>query len=90
MTRPNPSLLSRLALAVSVLFQPALAARLRDLRDGVAEPAPAPQPAPAPRFSRTPPTTPTPPAPDSDGGEALTEWEFSSAEIAGLRAAGAL
>ena len=48
MTRPNPSLLSRLALAVSVLFQPALAARLRDLRDGVAEPAPAPQPAPAP------------------------------------------
>ena len=35
MTRPNPSLLSRLALAVSVLFQPALAARVRDLRDGV-------------------------------------------------------
>ena len=29
MTRPNPSLLSRLALAVSVLFQPALAARFR-------------------------------------------------------------
>ena len=47
MTRPNPSLLSRLALAVSVLFQPALAARLRDLRDGVAAPAPAPSPAPA-------------------------------------------
>ena len=43
MTRPNLSLLSRLALAVSVLFQPA-AARLRDLRDGVAEPAPAPSP----------------------------------------------
>ena len=47
MTRPNPSLLSRLALAVSVLFQPALAARVRDLRDGVAAPAPAPSPAPA-------------------------------------------
>ena len=28
MTRPNPSLLSRLALAFSVLFQPALAARV--------------------------------------------------------------
>jgi len=47
MTRPNPSLLSRLALALSVLFQPALAARVRDLRDGVAAPAPAPSPAPA-------------------------------------------
>ena len=47
MSRPNPSLLSRLALAVSVLFQPALAARVRDLRDGVAAPAPAPSPAPA-------------------------------------------
>ena len=47
MTRPNPSLLSRLARAVSVLFQPALAARVRDLRDGVAAPAPAPSPAPA-------------------------------------------
>ena len=62
MTRPNPSLLSRLALAVSVLFQPALAARVRDLRDGVAEPAPAPQPAPQP--APAPPPTPAPaPAP---------------------------
>ena len=64
MTRPNPSLLSRLALAVSVLFQPALAARLRDLRDGVAEPAPAPQPAPAPVTVTAPEPAPAPaPAP---------------------------
>ncbi len=48
------------------------------------------QPAPAPRFSRTPAAMPTPPAPDGDGGKALTEWGFSSAEIAGLRAVGAL
>ena len=48
------------------------------------------QPAPAPRFSRTPAAIPAPPAPDSDGGKALTEWGFSSAEIAGLRAVGAL
>lgn len=63
MTRPNPSLLSRLALAVSVLFQPALAARLRDLRDlrdGVAEPAPAPQPAPAPVTVTAPEPAPAP------------------------------
>ena len=60
MTRPNPSLLSRLALAVSVLFQPALAARLRDLRDGVAEPAPAPQPAPAPVTVAAPEPAPAP------------------------------
>ena len=60
MTRPNPSLLSRLALAVSVLFQPALAARVRDLRDGVAEPAPAPQPAPAPVTVTAPEPAPAP------------------------------
>lgn len=60
MTRPNPSLLSRLALAVSVLFQPALAARLRDLRDGVAEPAPAPQPAPVTVTAPEPTPAPAP------------------------------
>ena len=60
MTRPNPSLLSRLALAFSVLFQPALAARVRDLRDGVAEPAPAPQPAPAPVTVTAPEPAPAP------------------------------
>ena len=48
------------------------------------------QPAPAPRFSRTPAAIPAPSAPDSDGGKALTDWGFSSAEIAGLRAVGAL
>ena len=61
MTRPNPSLLSRLARAVSVLFQPALAARVRDLRDGVAEPTPAPKPAPAPAPSPAPAAPPAPP-----------------------------
>lgn len=61
MTRPNPSLLSRLALAFSVLFQPALAARVRDLRDGVAEPAP--QPAPAPVTVAAPAPAPAPAAP---------------------------
>jgi hypothetical protein len=60
MTRPNPSLLSRLALAVSVLFQPALAARVRDLRDGVAEPAPAPQPAPVTVTAPEPTPAPAP------------------------------
>ena len=63
MTRPNPSLLSRLALAVSVLFQPALAARLRDLRDGVAEPAPQPAPAPVTVAAPTPAPAPAPAAP---------------------------
>ncbi|WP_298596411.1 DUF2760 domain-containing protein [Zoogloea sp.] len=61
MTRPNPSLLSRLALAFSVLFQPALAARVRDLRDGIAEPAP--QPAPAPVTVTAPAPAPAPAAP---------------------------
>lgn len=64
MTRPNPSLLSRLALAVSVLFQPALAARVRDLRDGVAVPTPAPQPTPAAAPAPAPAPAPAaPPAP---------------------------
>lgn len=63
MTRPNPSLLSRLALAFSVLFQPALAARVRDLRDGVAEPAPQPAPAPVTVTAPTPAPAPAPAAP---------------------------
>lgn len=63
MTRPNPSLLSRLALAFSVLFQPALAARVRDLRDGVAEPAPQPAPAPVTVAAPTPAPAPAPAAP---------------------------
>ena len=60
MTRPNPSLLSRLALAFSVLFPPALAARVRDLRDGVAEPAPQPAPAPVTVAAPTPAPAPAP------------------------------
>ena len=48
------------------------------------------QPAPAPRFSRTPAAMPTPPAPDGDGGAVLADWGFASAEIAALRAVGAL
>ncbi len=63
MTRPNPSLLSRLALAFSVLFQPALAARVRDLRDGVAEPAPQPAPAPVTVAAPAPAPAPAPAAP---------------------------
>ena len=63
MTRPNPSLLSRLALAFSVLFQPALAARVRDLRDGVAEPAPQPAPAPVTVAAPSPAPAPAPAAP---------------------------
>ena len=63
MTRPNPSLLSRLALALSVLFQPALAARVRDLRDGVAEPAPQPAPAPVTVAAPSPAPAPAPAAP---------------------------
>jgi alpha-methylacyl-CoA racemase len=48
------------------------------------------QPAPAPRFSRTPPAMPNPPTPDGDNVKTLVDWGFSSADIAGLRAAGAL
>jgi len=50
-----------------------------------------PQPAPAPRFSRTPPTPPSPPpAPGQHTDEVLAAWGFDAAEIAGLRAAGAV
>ncbi len=49
------------------------------------------QPAPAPRFSRTAPPLPAPPSePAADTDLALAEWGFSTAEIAELRAAGAL
>jgi len=50
-----------------------------------------PQPAPAPRFSRTPGAIQRPPAHDGQHtDEALTDWGFSSAEIATLREAGAV
>ncbi len=50
-----------------------------------------PQPAPAPRFSRTPPTPPSPPpAPGQHTDEVLAAWGFDAAEIAALRAAGAV
>ncbi len=50
-----------------------------------------PQPAPAPRFSRTPPAAPDPPThPGEDTEGALGEWGFSTAEVARLRAAGAV
>jgi len=48
------------------------------------------QPAPAPRFSRTPSAMPSPPAPDGDSVKTLADWGFSSADIAALRATGAL
>ncbi|GAB3681298.1 CaiB/BaiF CoA-transferase family protein [Saccharopolyspora tripterygii] len=49
------------------------------------------QPAPAPRFSRTPGAIQRPPAaPGEYADEALGDWGFSAAEIAALRAAGAL
>ena len=48
------------------------------------------QPAPAPRFSRTPPAMPNPPTPDGDNVKTLVDWGFSSADIAVLRATGAL
>jgi alpha-methylacyl-CoA racemase len=48
-------------------------------RDGVL------QPQPAPRFSRTPAAISSPPsAPGSDTREALQDWGFSPAEVAGL------
>lgn len=84
MTRPNPSLLSRLALAFSVLFQPALAARVRDLRDGVAEPAP--QPAPAPVTVAAPEPAPAPaPAPAAPPPAPLREAPHEAAlQLLGL------
>ncbi|MBI2526108.1 MAG: CoA transferase [Candidatus Rokubacteria bacterium] len=49
------------------------------------------QPAPAPRFSRTPAAIQRPPArPGEHTEEALGDWGFSAADIAALRAAGAL
>ena len=50
-----------------------------------------PQPAPAPRFSRTRPETPRPAAQPGAHSEAvLAGWGFSAADIAALRAAGAI
>ncbi len=49
------------------------------------------QPAPAPRFSRTPAAiSSAPPAPGRDTDEGLRAWGFDPAEIARLRAAGAV
>jgi len=49
------------------------------------------QPAPAPRFSRTAADRPTPPRPPGADGEAvLADWGLSAAEVAALRAGGAL
>ncbi len=49
------------------------------------------QPAPAPRFSRTPGAIQRPPAhPGQHTDEALRDWGFSAAEIAGLRDQGAI
>lgn len=54
-------------------------------RDGVA------QPAPAPRFSATPTALDRPPAaPGQHTDEALADWGFSIAEVAQLRASGAI
>jgi len=50
-----------------------------------------PQPGPAPRFSRTPATVARPPThAGDDADEALAAWGFTAAEIAELRAAGAI
>jgi len=50
-----------------------------------------PQPAPAPRFSATPGAIQSPPpAIGAHNEEALKDWGFSAADIAGLQAAGAL
>ena len=50
-----------------------------------------PQPGPAPRFSRTPATVARPPThAGDDADEALAAWGFTPAEIAELRAAGAI
>jgi alpha-methylacyl-CoA racemase len=49
------------------------------------------QPAPAPRFSRTPGSVGGPaPAPGDDTDSALLSWGFSAAEVAALRAEGAV
>ncbi|MBU2549694.1 MAG: CoA transferase [Proteobacteria bacterium] len=50
-----------------------------------------PQPAPAPRFSRTVPEIRKPAsAPGADTQSILSDWGFSSEEIAGLKTAGAI
>lgn len=50
-----------------------------------------PQPAPAPRFSHTPtPTPPAPPRPGAHTDEILSAAGFTEAEVARLRAAGAV
>jgi alpha-methylacyl-CoA racemase len=55
-------------------------------RDVFVEVAGVAQPAPAPRFSRTPATVQRPPSrPAADSDAVLTDWGFSSAEIARLR-----
>jgi alpha-methylacyl-CoA racemase len=49
------------------------------------------QPAPAPRFSRTVPTIAgPPPRPGEHTNEALSDWGFSAAEVAELRASDVL
>ncbi|MEV8047270.1 CaiB/BaiF CoA-transferase family protein [Streptomyces griseoluteus] len=49
------------------------------------------QPAPAPRFSRTPGAVRRPPArPGENTEEALSDWGFTAADLAALRAAGAI
>ncbi|MBB4158237.1 CaiB/BaiF CoA transferase family protein [Streptomyces cinereoruber] len=49
------------------------------------------QPAPAPRFSRTPGAIQGPPShPGQDTGEVLVDWGFTPADLAALRAAGAI
>lgn len=49
------------------------------------------QPAPAPRFSRTPPAIQgPPPEPGEHTDAALGDWGFDAAELAALRAAGAI
>jgi alpha-methylacyl-CoA racemase len=49
------------------------------------------QPAPAPRFSRTPSAIPRPPvAAGTDTDAVLAEFGFDAAEIASLRATGAI
>ena len=50
-----------------------------------------PQPAPAPRFSRTPAATPEPAMhPGDDTAAVLARWGFSTDEVAGLQATGAV
>jgi len=60
-------------------------------RNAFVEVAGVKQPAPAPRFSRTPGAVQrASQAPGANSDEALADWGFSSADIAGLRGAGAI